>query len=72
MNIGMAIKLIRTRKKWDQKDLAAVTGLSVAYISLIEQDKREATIKTLQWIAFAFNLKLSKLIEFAEMLGDEE
>lgn len=65
MNIGKAIKLCRTRKNMLQSDLANLAGVSVSYISLIEQEKRDPNFSVLQSIAKALDVPLSILVFLA-------
>ena len=44
MNIGLAIKIERTKRRLKQSDLARIVGLSTAYISLVENNKRELSM----------------------------
>ena len=41
MNLGKAISLCRTQRGLTQSALAARAGLSVSYLSLLEQNKRK-------------------------------
>lgn len=51
MRTGIAIREIRKKKGIKQKELAAGTGLSQTFISLIEQGYREPSSATLRSIA---------------------
>jgi transcriptional regulator with XRE-family HTH domain len=51
MNLGKAIKFCRTQKDMTQAQLARRTGLSVSYISLLEQNKRDPAFSTVEKIA---------------------
>jgi transcriptional regulator with XRE-family HTH domain len=65
MNIGKAIKLCRTQKNMKQVELAKLAGISVSYISLLEQGKRDPNISTVTAIAKALNIPFSILIFLA-------
>lgn len=52
------IKLIRKQKGMTQGDLAKATGLSISYISLIEQGKRDPSISTLEKLAAGLGVSL--------------
>lgn len=51
MDLGKAIKFCRTQRKITQARLAEQTGLSVSYISLLEQNKRDPSFSTVERIA---------------------
>ena len=58
MNIGRTVKLCRTQKGMRQEDLAKAAGLSVSYLSLLEQEKRRHNVETIQAIANALGIPL--------------
>jgi transcriptional regulator with XRE-family HTH domain len=72
MNIGKAIKLCRTQKNMKQAGLANLAGISVSYLSLLEQGKRDPNISTVQNIAKALNIPFSLLIFLAAEKDDIE
>jgi len=61
MNLGKSIKLCRTNRGLSQGELADKIGLSVSYVSLIEQGKRDPAISTVEKIATALGVPLSLL-----------
>jgi len=61
MNIGKAIKLCRTRRGLSQAKLAKLANCSVSYLSLLENSQRDATLSTIEKIAFSLNVPLSIL-----------
>ena len=65
MNVGKAIRLCRTNKNLNQAKLARLSGISESYLSLIEQDKRDPTISTVEDIAEALKIPFSILIFLA-------
>lgn len=65
MNVGKAIKLCRTQKNMTQAELAGAAGISVSYLSLIEQGKRDPNLSTVEGIANALKVPLSVLIFLA-------
>lgn len=65
MNIGKAIKLCRTQKNLRQSELAASAQISVAYLSLIEQGKRDPNFSVLQSLSNSLNVPLSILVFLA-------
>ena len=70
MNLGKSIKLCRTTRGFSQDELAGKVGLSVSYISLIEQGKRDPAISTVENIAEALGVPLSLLTFLAADPGD--
>lgn len=65
MNIGKAIKLCRTQKNMRQSDLAESAKISIAYLSLIEQGKRDPNFSVLQAISTGLDVPLSILVFLA-------
>lgn len=65
MNIGKAIKLCRIQKGMRQFELAALANISVAYLSLIEQGKRDPNFSVLQSISRGLDVPLSILVFLA-------
>lgn len=70
MNLGKAIKLCRTQKNMKQSDLADSAQISVSYLSLIEQGKRDPNFSTVQQIAVALNVPISILAFLAAEQGE--
>lgn len=65
MNIGKAIKLCRTQKNMRQSELSTSAKISGAYLSLIEQGKRDPNFSVLQAIAKGLDIPLSILVFLA-------
>jgi len=65
MNIGKAIKLCRTQKNMRQSELAVLADISVAYLSLIEQGKRDPNFSVLKSISKGLDIPLSILVFLA-------
>lgn len=65
MNIGKAIKLCRKQKNWTLAKLADETSLSISYISLLEQGKRDPNLSKLKEISKALQVPLSILLFLA-------
>jgi len=51
MNIGQAIKTLRTRRRVTQHELAAGAGVSQGFLSLVEKGKREPGFEFIEKIA---------------------
>lgn len=65
MNIGKAVKLCRTQKNLRQSELAEASNISVAYLSLIEQGKRDPNFSVLQSLSDSLKVPLSILVFLA-------
>lgn len=62
MNIGISIKTIRKNKGLNQAQLADICGITVTYLSLIENDKKDPTLSLLRTIANSLNIPLPILL----------
>ena len=60
-NIGVVIRRLRREKGITQKQLSNELGISVAYINLIENNRRDITVPLLIKVAKLFNIELSDL-----------
>ncbi len=60
-NIGIVIRRLRREKSITQKSLANQLGISVAYINLIENNRRNITVPLLLKVATIFNIELTEL-----------
>jgi transcriptional regulator with XRE-family HTH domain len=57
MNLGKAISLCRKQRNLSQAELAARAGLSISYLSLLEQNKRkDPSLSTIQKLAEALRV----------------
>ena len=70
MNIGNSIRMCRTNQGLSQEDLARQIGMSVSYISLIEKNKRDPSMSTLEAIAAALGIPFSLLTFIAAEPSD--
>lgn len=57
------LKLNRLRKKLSQLDLAAKSGLSVSYISMLERGQRSPPLETIEVVARALDLPPVSLLK---------
>ena len=55
-NIGAVIRRLRREKNLTQKALAKELNISIAYINLIENNRRNITVPLLLKIACLFNI----------------
>ena len=66
MNLGRAITLCRKQKGMTQAELASQAGISISYLSLLEQNKRiDPTLSTLQKLAEAIGVPTGILFYLA-------
>ncbi len=67
--VGRTIKVERTARGWERKELAERAGLSYPYLSEIENGAKRASSKALGAIAEAFGFKVWELLERAETMS---
>lgn len=76
MNLGNAIKMCRARRGLTQAELATRAGLSVSYLSLLEKNKRDATVQTVKELSAALSVPLGILFFLAadksELVGIDQ
>lgn len=65
MSFGNALKMCRTQKKVSKTQLAQLSGLSISYLTLLEQDKRDPNLSTIEKICDALNIPISIFIFLA-------
>lgn len=65
MNLGKAIKLCRTQQGLNQSELSSIAEISISYLSLLEQGKRDPTFSTIENIANGLKLPMNILIFLA-------
>lgn len=65
MNIGRAVKLCRTQRGLTQGELARKASISLSYLSLIERNRRDPTLSTVQALAAALEVPSSILLFLA-------
>ena len=66
MDLGNAIKLCRVEKGLSQTELARLAGLSVSYVALIEQNKRDPNFSVVKKLSRALAVPVPLLIFLAE------
>ncbi|MCX7068457.1 MAG: helix-turn-helix transcriptional regulator [Methylococcales bacterium] len=59
MNISKALKLCRTQKGITKTELAEKADLSISYLSLLEQGKRDPNLSTINKLCIALNIPAS-------------
>jgi transcriptional regulator with XRE-family HTH domain len=65
MTIGMVIKTLRASAGLQQQELAARVGISPSFLSLIERDKRDPTVRLLREIGNALGVPPGVLVAAA-------
>ena len=65
MDIGRAIKLCRSQKGWTLRELSKRSGIAVSHLSMIERNRRDASMSAMQELANAFGMPLNVLIFLA-------
>ena len=60
-NLGVIVRRLRRGQSLTQRDLANKLDISVAYINLIENNRRSITVPILLKVAKLFNIELSEL-----------
>jgi transcriptional regulator with XRE-family HTH domain len=59
MNISRALKLCRTQKGMTKTKLAEKANISISYLSLLEQGKRDPNLTTVNKLCNALNIPAS-------------
>lgn len=62
MNIGNSIKLIRKKRQVSQGELAASCDITQAYLSQIENNRKEPNLSTLKVISENLNVPLPLIL----------
>jgi len=65
ISLGRAIRMVRTRRRLSQSDLASRAGVSTSLVSLVECGKRDTPFETLLALADALGVPLSILVFIA-------
>lgn len=65
-NCGKRIKELRKLHSISQERLALNAGITTAYLGLLERDKRNPTVHTIEHICNALNISLSEFFSPAE------
>ena len=62
-SVGQRIRNYRTQLGWSQEKLAELSGCHPTYIGQLERCEKNATLESIEKIASAMNIPLSKLFE---------
>ena len=63
-SVGQRIRNYRTRQGLSQEKLAEMSGCHPTYIGQLERGEKNATLESIEKIAAALNVSLSKLFDF--------
>jgi len=63
---GHIVRTLRQNKNWSQEYFAGIAEIDRTYLQSIEKGKRNITIKTLEKISKALEIKMSDLIKKIE------
>lgn len=69
MTLGRAIKFVRTARNLTLEQVAAMSSISIGYLSLIERDRRDPSFYTV--VRISENLKIP-LILLLSLVGTDE
>jgi transcriptional regulator with XRE-family HTH domain len=72
MNIGNALTLCRNQKGMTKTKLAKLANISVSYLTLLEQGKRDPNLSTINQICRALHVPKSILMFLASDLSEKE
>lgn len=74
LSLGQVLKDIRTSTGLSQRDLAERIEVDQTYVSHLENDRRDPSVRTLRKIAHAFDVPVSTLLVLAlwSELGEVE
>lgn len=64
--LGSVISKLRRELQLSQEELASISGLHRTYVSLLERGCKSPTVATLEGIAQALGVPMSRLIVLAE------
>lgn len=70
--LGQRIRKYRTERGLSQEKLAELSGCHHTYVGQIERGEKNATIESIEKIAAALNVSLSKLFEKLDAQVDKE
>jgi transcriptional regulator with XRE-family HTH domain len=70
MEIGDKLRNIRKENKLTLKEVSLMTGISISFISDIENKRRNPSVETLKILADAFGIPASELLEGNSISND--
>ncbi|MCR9965446.1 MULTISPECIES: helix-turn-helix domain-containing protein [Vibrio harveyi group] len=72
MNIGKALSLCRTQKGMTKTQLSKAAGVSISYLTLLEQGKRDPNLSTINQICKAMSVPTSIFMFLASDAEDRD
>lgn len=72
MKLGTAIQVRQAQLRIKRPELARRVGISYPYMSEIVTDKKLPTLRLLEAIAIALQMKTSELMDLAERCGEHQ
>jgi transcriptional regulator with XRE-family HTH domain len=70
--VGPAFRLLRERHSLSQEQLALNAGLDRTYVSGIERNRRNPSLKSMQRMAAELSVPLDQVFALARELADED
>lgn len=70
MDLGNTIKNIRRQRGLKQDELASMCGISVTFLSRLENNRKDATLTTMKKISASLNIPLPVLFFLSMRLDD--
>ena len=64
LTLGMKLKILRISKKMELKEVSEKSGISIAELSNIENDKNKPQIATIQKLSKAFDYDYNQLYDY--------
>jgi transcriptional regulator with XRE-family HTH domain len=72
MDFGRSLRLCRASRGFSQRELAAKSGISDSYLSLLEKNLRDPALSVVEKIATALNVPVSILLFLGTDSGELE
>lgn len=69
--LGDALKYIRLFYRLNQKELSEKIGMSVSYLSEIEQGKKKPSLEVIEKYSTHFDVPVSSIMLFSEELAND-
>ena len=64
IKFGEKVRQERLKKKLSQEDLADLAGVHRTYIGMVERAEKNITLKNINKIAIALDIKITDLLKF--------
>jgi transcriptional regulator with XRE-family HTH domain len=61
--IGRRLRVLRTKRGWNQQYLAEISGVNRSHISEIENGKRDPHVSLLEMLATCFKMTISEFLK---------